>query len=298
MTIWKYKEVGHSQDATKEVKDIFDGQSFFEYPKPVGLIKRALELATSNNDLILDFFAWSGTTWHAVMALNAEEKAEAMKNGTNPDAVGNRRYICVQLPEEADPKSEAYKAGYTKISEITAERLRRAGKKIREENGVILKQVQDDGRTRDDDRTRDDKKILDTGFRFYRLDASCYQVASVEYQSEDSQKTLESLEKAIRSGLSPLRDGAREEDVMVEILLKEGFSLTSVWTDIKISENTFCHTEYGGKQLYICFEDDIAMSTIQALGKEQSEAIFVVYDTALDDSRKVMLASRVKLRTI
>lgn len=277
MTIWKYKEVWSSQDATKEVKDIFDGQSFFEYPKPVGLIKRTLELATSNNDLILDFFAWSGTTGHAVMALNAGEKAEAMKNGTNPDEVGNRRYICVQLPEETDTKSEAYKAGYKKISEITAERLRRAGKKIREENPDIS---------------------LDTGFRLYRLDESCYQVASVEYRSEDTQGTLESLEKAIQSGLSPLREWAKEADVMVEILLKEGFPLTSLWDEMKIGENTFLHTENAGKQLYVSFEDMIAMTTIQTLGKEHSEAIFVVYDHALDDSRKVMLASRVKLRTI
>lgn len=119
------------------------------------------------------------------MSLNAEEKAEAVKNGTNPDEVGNRRYICVQLPEETDTKSEAYKAGYKKISEITAERLRRAGAKIREENPDMA---------------------LDTGFRLYRLDESCYQVASIEYRSEDAQGTLESLEKAIQSGLSPLRD--------------------------------------------------------------------------------------------
>ena len=69
------------------------------------------------------------------MELNAEEKAEAIKNGTDPDIVGNRRYICVQLDEKTDEKSEAYKAGYTQISEITAERLRRAGKKIREAYG-------------------------------------------------------------------------------------------------------------------------------------------------------------------
>jgi hypothetical protein len=119
------------------------------------------------------------------MALNAEEKAEAVKNGTNPDEVGNRRYICVQLPEETDEKSEAYKAGYKKISEITAERLRRAGTKIQEENPAIS---------------------LDTGFRLYRLEDSCYRIGSVEYRSEDSQYTLESLEKAIQSGLSPLRE--------------------------------------------------------------------------------------------
>jgi DNA methylase len=260
------------------VKDLF-GANYFDNPKPVTLLKRIIYLSSlsNTNDLILDFFAWSGTTGHAVMALNAEEKAEAMKNGANPDEVWNRQYICVQLPEATDEKSEAYKAGYKKISEITAERLRRAGAKIREENPDIS---------------------LDTGFRLYRLEESCYQVASVEYKSDDTQSTLESLEKAIQSGLSPLRDGVSDVDVMVEVLLKEGFPLTSVWDEVKIGDNTFLHTENAWKQLYMSFDGDIAMKTIQALTKEQSEAIFVVYDTALDDSRKVMLASRVKLRTI
>ena len=119
------------------------------------------------------------------MALNADEKVEAIKSGTDPDLVGNRRYICIQLPEETDEKSEAYKTGYMTISEITAERLRRAGKKIKEENSKVS---------------------FDSGFRLYRLTPSCYQVASVEYDSEDTQTTLESLERAIQSGISPLRD--------------------------------------------------------------------------------------------
>ena len=119
------------------------------------------------------------------MALNAEEKEEAVKNGTDPNMAGNRQYICVQLDEATDEKSEAYKAGYTKISEITAERLRRAGKKIREENPNIS---------------------FDSGFRLYRLSPSCYQVAQVEYDSENPQITLESFERAVQSGLSPLRE--------------------------------------------------------------------------------------------
>ena len=119
------------------------------------------------------------------MTLNAEEKTEAIKNGVDPNTMGNRRYICVQLDETTDEKSEAYKAGYKKISEITAERLRRAGKKIKEENPSVS---------------------FDSGFRLYRLTPSCYQVASVQYDSEDSQTTLESLERAIQSGISPLRD--------------------------------------------------------------------------------------------
>lgn len=273
-SLWLYDAQSITQSMTSLI-----GEKVFNNAKSIDLLSYLIKSLCNGwiDNIILDFFAWSGTTGHAVMSLNAEEKAEAVKNGTNPDEVGNRRYICVQLPEETDTKSEAYKAGYKKISEITAERLRRAGAKIREENPDMA---------------------LDTGFRLYRLDESCYQVASIEYRSEDAQGTLESLEKAIQSGLSPLRDWVKEADVMVEVLLKEGFPLTSVWTEVRIGENTFLHTEYAGKQLYMSFESLIVVSTIQTLSREHSEAIFVVYDTALDDSRKVMLSARVKLRTI
>lgn len=117
MTIWKYTEVGHSQDAAKRLKDLFGGRMYFEYSKPVGLIQRILELNTGADDIILDFFAGSGTTGHAVMQINKDDG-------------GNRRYILVQLDEKVDEKSEAYKDGYNTIDKITNERLRRAEKII------------------------------------------------------------------------------------------------------------------------------------------------------------------------
>ena len=268
-----------TQDWTKEINELL-WDNIFNFPKPSRLVKHILDIVTGefgNDSLILDFFAWSGTTGHAVMALNTEEKAEAIKNGVDPTTVGNRRYMCVQLDEMTDKKSEAYKAGYTHISEITAERLRRAGKKIKEENPNVS---------------------FDSGFRLYRLTPSCYQVASVEYDSENSQTTLESLERAIQSGISPLRDWASEADVIVENLIKEWFLLNSRLENIHIGDNHFLHAEREWKKLYMSFEPDISMSTIQWLSREYSEVIFVVYDRALDDSRKVMMSDRVKLRTI
>ncbi|WP_294929022.1 site-specific DNA-methyltransferase [Sulfurimonas sp.] len=117
LTIWKYKDVGHNQDAAKEIRDIFDGFAPFDTPKPTKLISQILKLSTKNNDLILDFFAGSGTTAHAVMDLNA-------KDG------GNRKFICVQWAEATPEKSEARKAGYETIFDITKERIKRAGEKI------------------------------------------------------------------------------------------------------------------------------------------------------------------------
>lgn len=121
MTIWKYTEVGHSQNAKQKLKKLFDGKSYFDYPKSIDLIKRILELYTDSDSIVLDFFSGSATTAHATMQLNSEDN-------------GNRKFIMVQLPELCNEKSEAYKNGYKNICEIGKERIRRAGEKIKEEN--------------------------------------------------------------------------------------------------------------------------------------------------------------------
>ncbi len=124
LTIWKYTEVGHTQDAKREIKEIFDGQALFDTPKPKALLKRILEISTQENDIILDFFAGSGTTAHAVMELNAEDK-------------GNREFILVQIDEEIKEYKSAYdfcknvlKSAKPVISDITIERVKRAAQKI------------------------------------------------------------------------------------------------------------------------------------------------------------------------
>jgi adenine-specific DNA-methyltransferase len=116
-TLWKHNEVGHNQEAAQELKKLFDGNSYFDSPKPVRLLKQAIMISTSKDDIVLDFFAGSGTTAHAVMDLNAQDG-------------GNRKFILVQLPEETDATSEAYKAGYKTIADIARERIKRAGLKI------------------------------------------------------------------------------------------------------------------------------------------------------------------------
>lgn len=113
------ENVGSTADGSKLIKTIFDELKVFDFPKPIDLIEKVLEMGCSDNDIILDFFSGSATTAHAVMQLNAEDG-------------GNRRFICVQLPEVCDEKSEAYKAGYKNICEIGKERIRRAGAKILE----------------------------------------------------------------------------------------------------------------------------------------------------------------------
>ena len=133
--LWDDKRFGSTRQAASMIKDLFDGKQVFDTPKPIELIKNMLYLVSKGCDIILDFFSGSATTAHAVMQLNAEDG-------------GNRKFIMVQLPEKTDEKSEAYKAGYKNICEIGKERIRRAGKKIKEEN-----------------KDKEGIEKLDTGFR-------------------------------------------------------------------------------------------------------------------------------------
>lgn len=149
MTIWKYTEVGHSQDAAQNLKKLFDGKAYFDYPKSVELIKRCIQLYSTSDCIVLDFFSGSATTAHAVMQLNSEDG-------------GHRKFIMVQLPEPCEETSEAYKAGYPNICEIGKERIRRAGDKIKSENPTAE---------------------LDIGFRVFRVDDS--NMEDVYYHPEE-----------------------------------------------------------------------------------------------------------------
>ena len=169
MTIWKYTEVGHSQDATKRLKEIFDGKAYFDYPKPVDLIKRCLQLYSTDDCFILDFFSGSATTAQAVMELNAEDG-------------GNRKFILVQLPEECAKGSIAEKDGYATICDIGKDRMRRAAKKVKNEKADAA---------------------FDDGFRVFKLDDS--NMKDVFYApAEYDQNLLSMLESNIKEDRTDL----------------------------------------------------------------------------------------------
>lgn len=187
MTIWKYTEVGHSQDAAKKLMALFDGKSYFDYPKSADLIKRCIELYSHKDCIVLDFFSGSATTAHAVLQLNAEDG-------------GNRKFIMVQLPEPCDEKSEAYKAGYKNICEIGKERIRRAGAKIKQEKGLAAQN-------------------LDIGFRVLKLDSSNMQ--PVYYNPEKyTQTLLDDLTDNIKADRTSL-------DLLFQVMLDLGKPLSA-----------------------------------------------------------------------
>lgn len=195
MTIWKYSEVGHSQDAKQNLKKLFDGKSFFDYPKSVELIKRCIQLYSNESSIILDFFSGSATTAHAVMQLNAEDG-------------GKRKFIMVQLPEKTDEKSEAFKAGYKNICEIGKERIRRAGEKIKGEVGL-------------------NGQDLDIGFRVLKLDSS--NMKDIYYSADEyDQGMLENMQ-------SNTKEDRTDLDLLFGCLVDWGLELDKPYTIKKIN---------------------------------------------------------------
>lgn len=238
MTIWKYTEVGHSQDAAQKLKKLFDGKAFFDYPKSVELIKRCLQLYTDNNCYVLDFFSGSATTAHAVMQLNAEDG-------------GHRKFIMVQLPEKTDEKSEAYKAGYKNICEIGKERIRRAGKKIKEEAGLTAQN-------------------LDIGFRVLKCDTS--NMKDVYYNPDDYEIGMfDQLTDNIKEDRTP-------EDLLFQVMLDLGVLLSSKIEKTTIAGKKVFNVE--GNYLIACFDDNVTDEVITAIAK-QEPYYFVMRDSSM-----------------
>lgn len=205
MTIWKFKEVGSSQDASRNLKKLFDDKAFFEYPKSVPLIERCIQLYSNKKSLILDFFSGSATTAHAVMQLNAEDG-------------GKRKFIMVQLPEVCAENSEAYKAGYKNICEIGKERIRRAGQKIKEENPLT---------------TQD----LDIGFRVLKCDSS--NMEDVYFTPKEYMDKQQSL------FIDNIKKDRSDEDLLFDAMLKLDTPLSSKIEKITIAGKTVYNVAQG-----------------------------------------------------
>ena len=291
MTVWKYTEVGHSQDAAQKLKKLFDGKAFFDYPKSVELIKRCLQLYTDKDCYVLDFFSGSATTAHAVMQLNAEDG-------------GHRKFIMVQLPEKCDEASEAYKAGYKTICEIGKERIRRAGEKIKSEIDVVHKDdyaalvqsqqsndqkvmtgfdslkssgvLTEKGYTYTDKDTKDISRItysaedpndfyrfhpnaLDVGFRVLKLDDT--NMKDVYYAPDDyDQGMLAGLE-------SNIKDDRTDLDLLFGCLIDWGLPLSLPYKSEQI-DGCSVHT-YNDGDLIACFDDNIPESVVKEIAQRK-----------------------------
>ncbi len=211
-----------NDNSRKDLAKIFD-EKVFEYSKPVSLISKLAQVGSNPNDLILDFFAGSGTTAHAVLDLNKQDG-------------GSRKYICVQLPELTEEKSEAYKAGYKTIAEISKERIRRAGKKIQDEIKTDINKIEAEIKKLQGELPTEETKTeienlktkieqlknLDLGFKVLKLEDSNFK----QWQQIEG-KDAKALAEQMKLFVDPVSETATIENMVYELLLKSGKDLNS-----------------------------------------------------------------------
>ena len=226
VTLFSRQFAGDSSQAKKQMDSLFEEcKGIFDYTKPVKMITRLLQIGSNKEDVILDFFSGSATTAHAVMQLNAEDG-------------GHRKFIMVQLPEETDEKSEAFKAGYKNICEIGKERIRRAAKKIHEDSPDAA---------------------FDDGFRVLKLDDS--NMNDVYYAAGDyTQDLVAMMESNVKSDRTDL-------DLLFGCLIEWGLPLSLPYTSEKI-EGCTVHT-YNDGDLIACFDENVPESVIKTIAKRQ-----------------------------
>ena len=260
----KDNNVGTNEDASKEIADLFNAEmgSIFDYAKPTSLINYLINFLCNANeeDIILDFFAGSATTAHSVMNLNEVD-------------TGNRRYICIQLPEINEESSAAFQKGLKTISEVSKERIRLVSKKISQNNPNI-----------------------DLGFKSYYLKKSNYRKWKNVFGLSVSQLEM-NLEQFNEN---PLIEGYSKDGLLTEIILLEGFTLCSLikeLSQIKTNKIKNVSSDYCKHNLLICLDEKIHKETIKALTFGDDD-IFICLDSAISTEDKLRLSDKGLIKTI
>ena len=260
MTVWTFDEVGHGQEATRELRDLMDG-AVFTSPKPLRYITRLLQIGSSKDSIILDFFSGSATTAHAVMKLNAEDG-------------GKRKFILVQLPEITDEKSEARKAGYETFCQIGEERIRRAGEKILTHLLSGAGRVDGTGYGCGIDNYEEyvestGDRVLDTGFRVLKLDSS--NMEGVFYTPEDfNEQHLFNYVDNVKPDRTPL-------DLLFQVLPELGIELSAKIEEKDVNGKKVFFVD--GTYLIATFDTEVNESTVTEIAKMHPQ-YFVMRDAS------------------
>jgi adenine-specific DNA-methyltransferase len=246
--------VGYTTDGTREVTQLLEGK-YFDFPKPSSLMGILLKQTTTNDDIILDFFSGSSTTAHAVFNLNKEDSS-------------NRKFIMIQLPEQCNETSEAFCAGYKTIADIGKERIRRVIKNMKDE------QKKDSGQTTllDND-SKDNIKRSDLGFKVFKLDKSNFNQwdGSIEVDTA-GEKIIKQLQLAIEN----INPKSSEEDILYELLLKSGFSLTTKIEEIELAGQKVYSIE--NNALLICLSRELSKEVITEMAKREPARVICLDD--------------------
>lgn len=269
-TWWTNKEVGHNQAGAKELKDILGATDIFENPKPSRLIQQILKIASKPGDIILDFFAGSGTTGHAVVNQN-------LKDG------GNRKYILVQVPQITDENSNARRAGFKKISDITIARNKAVAEKIKSDY---------DGRI---PTPEDQQQLNQLGFRVFTLAKSSFPRTDFAPDPDKSEEeNLALFHKYVAEKEQQLSMGFDDQELITEILISRGFMLTyKLELQPSFTDNTVYLATDGAKEAYICVDNSLSDSTVDYF-MQNTDTKFICIERALDSTKKFNLKNRMQ----
>ena len=254
--------VGYTTNGTRELTDILEGKHF-DFPKPTDLLKLLIKQSTFGEDIVLDFFAGSATTAHSVLELNKEDE-------------GNRKFICVQLPEPTDNTSEAYRSGYKTIADISKERIRRVIQEIKSPKDQIAPKISKEQlgldlgtnsigwaiQSTESEEQLDSISSQDLGFRVFKLQKSNFHIwdASIE-------KTPEAVQTAIFNHVNHISPEAEQEAILFELLIKSGFELATSIEKIIVEGKTIFSIADG--ELLICLEKQLTNELIKAMAERQ-----------------------------
>jgi adenine-specific DNA-methyltransferase len=260
---WLGIEFGTNQEAGLDFQELFEGLKIFDFPKPISLIKHFATIGLGKDDIIMDFFSGSATTAHAVIQLNAEDG-------------GNRKFILTQLPEIIKEDSEAFKAGYKNIAQVGEERIRRAGKKILEENK---------------DKEGFDADKFDKGFKVYKLSQSNFDLWDNANEGD--------LQKKLELHVDNIKSGSTEEDILNELLLKAGYSLTEKIEEIIIDGKKIFSVASG--EVIVCLEKDLDRGVMKKIADKKPKLVICLNsgfkkDEDLTNAAKIMENDQIEFR--
>jgi adenine-specific DNA-methyltransferase len=248
-----WDDLDGNKKASRDLRTLFDGKKLFDFPKPLELLERIIAISCDKEDLILDFFAGSGTTAHAVMKLNSEDG-------------GTRSFICVQFPEPTDKDTEAYKEGYKTIADLCKERISRARQNIK-------------SKTKEDLFTSQGKS-LDLGIRVFKLDSS-------NINAWDG--SIQNFEQNLLAAAENIKPDRTEEDVLYEILLKSGLDLALPIKEKTLAGKKVFNIGLGA--LFLCIANGLTTAVAEGIGKwkqelDPSTCRVIFKDTGFNDVEK------------
>jgi adenine-specific DNA-methyltransferase len=259
-SVWTFKDVGSTHEANEEFASLIS-KGIFDNPKPCNLLKRCIKVSNANqNDIILDFFAGSGTTAQAVLELNKEDG-------------GNRKFILTQLPEKTDEDSEAYKTGYKTIADICKERIRRVSKELKkdlEKNSGLF-----------------EKEKLDLGFKVYTLEPSNFKIWRTDVIDSE-----EDLKRQMNAFVDPTHKRSEAEDMAWEIMLKSGYELTTKLEKIDVSGVPLF--SIAGGELFLALENITQKAIDNIITKKPKKVIALDRLFAGNDQLKTNTALQMK----